>query len=722
MKRLAVAASLIALGVLVWWLWPAPAETPPSEATPPPKHEARAEIADAGSAWARLTGEVLPAESGAHAKVTLRGVEPRSVEADEHGRFDFGPLAPGEAWVSAVSGELASQVEGPLFLSASQPREVTLTLEPAATVSGLVVDALTRQALPGAAIVSGQGATRADAAGRFTLKPVPKQAWLEVSAPGHLTRLEWLSLESVRTHEGMEISLEPVATLEGTVLQQTRPVERASVWAEAGTGARFGTLYGPTASGADGGFRLETSGGLFRLAASLPDGTLVQGPSLRVLPGEKRTGLVLEAGESLGMDGHVRRAGEPLVGAVVTAIDARTQAAAAVTTSGALGAFHLGRVPVGQYLVQVRHGAFSAQAGPFEQTGEGTGWEVELAAGATLSGRVEPPAAGVRVWLRTGAWAGAPMEAGTDATGRFRFDGVPAGVLQVEAEGEAGSAAARAKAGDEVVLKLEKGLLVVTVTDERGHPVTDYVLSLVPHSAGLVRRMPVLSPTGAFPVHLPKGPWRLSATAEGFADSVVQEITVGAGRTDAQVKLTRAGPISGAVHDAVTGLPVRGARVLSSKLGMMRLSTPGSETVTDGNGEFVLPALPLPSVVEVRDGLHQSASAEVRTAGQRLDFKLQPGTPPPPRDQFFEYQGIGMMLGVRGPAVSVEEVYEGSPAEAAGLRPGDLLVAVDGNAAAPPPQNVVKLIQGPAGTLVTITVQRAGEQLDFVVRRKQIAL
>jgi hypothetical protein len=418
----------------------------------------------------------------------------------------------------------------------------------------------------------------------------------------------------------------------------------------------------------------------------------------------------------------VKRGAEPLVGAIVTAIDAKLQTVVSTAATGALGAFHFSHVPVGQYLVQVKHAAFSSQAGPFEQTGESSGWEVDVAAGAALAGRVDPPAPGVRVWLRTGAWAGQPMEAGTDANGRFKFDGVPSGVLQLEAEGEEGSAAARAKAGDDVVLKLERGLLVVTVTDEKGHPVSDYNLSLVPHSAGLVRRMPVLSPTGAFPVHLPKGPWRISATAEGYADSAPQELVVGAGRTDARVQLTRAGPIKGSVHDAVTGLPVRAARVLSSKLGMMRLSTPGSETVTDGNGDFVLPALPLPSLVEVRDGLHQNAAAEVRSPDQRLDFKLQPGTPPPPRDQFFEYQGIGMMLGVRGQQVSVEEVYEGSPAEAAGLRPGDLLVSVDGNPAPPPPQNAVKLIQGPAGTLVTITVSRGGEQLDFVVRRKQIAL
>ncbi len=723
--RVAVPLALAAAALLAWLLWPAPLPQPAevqaggaAAALPPPTPEAP----DAGPAFARLAGQVGPADAGAGAQVTLKGPEPRVVEADPSGHFDFGPLPPGEAWVSAVKGALASEVVGPLYLSPGVSREVTLTLAPASSVSGTVVDALTREPLPGAAIVSGQGASRTDAAGRFTLAPVPRQAWLEVSAKGYLTRLEWLSLESVRQHEGLEISLEPTAVLEGQVLQQAKPVERASVWAELGTGSRTGTLYGPTPSGPDGGFHLETSGGLFRLQAALPDGTPVQGPVLRVAAGERRTGLVLEAGESLGIDGHVRREGQPLVSAVVTAVDARTLSLASTAVTSAQGAFHLARVPVGQYLVQVRLGAFAAQAGPFEQTGEGTGWEVELGQGGNLTGRVEPAAAGVQVWLRTGAWAGPAVQTATDEKGQFRFEGVPAGVLQLEAEGEAGSAAARAKAGDEVVLTLEKGLLVVTVADERGEAVGDYVLSLVPHSAGLVRRLPVLSPTGAFPVHLPKGSWRLSVSAEGFADSSPQELSVGPGRTDARVVLTRAGPVKGSVHDAVTGLPIRGAKVSSTRRGMMRLEGPGAQTVTDGNGDFVIPALPLPAVVQVRDELHEPGWADVTRPDQPLDFRLKPGTPPPPRDQFYEYQGIGMLLGVQAGRVMVQEVYEGSPAEAAGLRPGDALLSVDGRAAGPPPENVVKLIQGPAGTLVNIQVQRGGETIDFVVRRKQIAL
>jgi carboxyl-terminal processing protease len=46
-----------------------------------------------------------------------------------------------------------------------------------------------------------------------------------------------------------------------------------------------------------------------------------------------------------------------------------------------------------------------------------------------------------------------------------------------------------------------------------------------------------------------------------------------------------------------------------------------------------------------------------------------------------ESQGLGLVLRLRGPAVQVRRVTAGSPAEVAGLQPGDLVVAVDGRGA-----------------------------------------
>ncbi|HLI28535.1 MAG TPA: S41 family peptidase [Chloroflexota bacterium] len=72
-----------------------------------------------------------------------------------------------------------------------------------------------------------------------------------------------------------------------------------------------------------------------------------------------------------------------------------------------------------------------------------------------------------------------------------------------------------------------------------------------------------------------------------------------------------------------------------------------------------------------------------------------------------KYGGIGARL--RGPVLTIVEVFANSPAAAAGLQPGDRILAVDDT----PTDDlrvdqVVQLVRGPAGTPVTLRVQRAG--------------
>jgi carboxyl-terminal processing protease len=43
-----------------------------------------------------------------------------------------------------------------------------------------------------------------------------------------------------------------------------------------------------------------------------------------------------------------------------------------------------------------------------------------------------------------------------------------------------------------------------------------------------------------------------------------------------------------------------------------------------------------------------------------------------------EYQGIGAYVDTQGEFLTVVSPIEGSPAEAAGLRPGDMIIAIDG--------------------------------------------
>lgn len=86
-----------------------------------------------------------------------------------------------------------------------------------------------------------------------------------------------------------------------------------------------------------------------------------------------------------------------------------------------------------------------------------------------------------------------------------------------------------------------------------------------------------------------------------------------------------------------------------------------------------------------------------------------------------EYYGVGVQTENRSGRIFVLAVSEGSPAEEAGLRPGDELTSVDGTVLTP--ENAVEVlggVRGPRGTLVLLGVARGEEVLEFAVRRDQV--
>jgi C-terminal processing protease CtpA/Prc len=103
-----------------------------------------------------------------------------------------------------------------------------------------------------------------------------------------------------------------------------------------------------------------------------------------------------------------------------------------------------------------------------------------------------------------------------------------------------------------------------------------------------------------------------------------------------------------------------------------------------------------------------------------LDLPADTGAPPAKPPEVQEYEGVGMQLAQDGPRVYVWQTFEGGPAEAAGILKGDTILAVDGMPARAPADSVIPAIKGPSGTAVTLTMQRDGETLDFVVRRRAI--
>lgn len=89
------------------------------------------------------------------------------------------------------------------------------------------------------------------------------------------------------------------------------------------------------------------------------------------------------------------------------------------------------------------------------------------------------------------------------------------------------------------------------------------------------------------------------------------------------------------------------------------------------------------------------------------------------------FQGIGAVLTQRGEETIVETPMEDQPAFQAGVRAGDVIVAVDGRTVGGLPlHRVVKRIRGPKGTPVTLTLRRLGEpaDIDITITRGHIEI
>ncbi|HQU35697.1 MAG: Carboxy-terminal processing protease CtpB [Anaerolineales bacterium] len=90
-----------------------------------------------------------------------------------------------------------------------------------------------------------------------------------------------------------------------------------------------------------------------------------------------------------------------------------------------------------------------------------------------------------------------------------------------------------------------------------------------------------------------------------------------------------------------------------------------------------------------------------------------------------EYEGIGAFVDTTGEYLSIISPIEGSPAEAAGLKAGDLIIAIDGvDMTGTPPEEARQKVIGPAGTTVTLSVAREGQEepLEFIITRAKITI
>jgi carboxyl-terminal processing protease len=88
------------------------------------------------------------------------------------------------------------------------------------------------------------------------------------------------------------------------------------------------------------------------------------------------------------------------------------------------------------------------------------------------------------------------------------------------------------------------------------------------------------------------------------------------------------------------------------------------------------------------------------------------------------YPGVGIEVAADGSAVKILHAIQGSPADQAGLRAGDEIVAIDGREVGSDVSGAIEHMRGTSGSTVTLTIHRAGTAglLSFAMRRANVAV
>ncbi len=87
------------------------------------------------------------------------------------------------------------------------------------------------------------------------------------------------------------------------------------------------------------------------------------------------------------------------------------------------------------------------------------------------------------------------------------------------------------------------------------------------------------------------------------------------------------------------------------------------------------------------------------------------------------FAGVGMEIDVKNGVLTVTAPLKGTPAEAAGIKAGDLIVAIDTKPTdGLSVEEAVSKIRGPLGTVVDLSIVRNGKLLDIKVTRATIQI
>ena len=88
------------------------------------------------------------------------------------------------------------------------------------------------------------------------------------------------------------------------------------------------------------------------------------------------------------------------------------------------------------------------------------------------------------------------------------------------------------------------------------------------------------------------------------------------------------------------------------------------------------------------------------------------------------YPGVGIEVAADGSAVKILHAMPGSPAERAGLRAGDEILAINGKSVGTDVSGAIEHMRGASGSTVTLSIHRAGKPglMSFSLRRANVAV
>lgn len=690
------------------------------------------------------------------------------VKTDASGQWTFNDVQPGAYSVSARKARLVGFSRVIAVSVAETVSDIEIETDPGLSVSGRVLDP-ERKPVGGVVVHMGKEeppydrglAAKSAADGAYLLEGVlPGRYRLSPRTEGYVDDYTRRKLVRVvdKDLSGVDLTLTPSLVISGLVVSaEGRPVEGASV--NAMVRARMETggmlqLGRDAKSDAEGRFALkDLIPGDITLSAKHADFGAAAEPVFKMQAGEKKV-VKLTLGKTMGVSGVVRYDdGGPAEGISVFGYmrGAGGRGRSANDTSGPDGKFTLAPLDKGEVQISARSRN--------EQPGEPT--KITLEAGEHKTGveikvpRPNQTIAGTVFAPDGKPMGGASVFATRERDGRaFRSMGGesrthlsgPDGAFVVEdlgkgtytlwafhsshAEAEAKGVAAGAT-GVKLQFPAESGVAGAAVGPD-GKPVVDYTALLIPGAApnetpgDRSRRLGMAAfenpvqrihdPSGAFEFRrLKAGSWEVKVTtSDGRSGSAAVTLAAGERKTGVRVALAAGAKLQGRVVDAETGSPLADVSVSA---GAMAGGPRGETAKTDAQGAFTVENVPTDQPIRVLVDAGETYVREWKEVepprGQtQVDLgaiRMLKGNNEATMFDAPNRGNTGLSTRVADGRLTVTRSSPGSPAEKAGLKPGDVVVSIDGKDVRGLGNGAMSfLLAGNAGTQVAIGVESPG--------------